>query len=55
MVDLFALAWMTIGVGLLWDFRSLRIEALALAAFTLPATFTVLLTPALVLILLNQG
>jgi hypothetical protein len=54
-VDAIAVAWMLIGVGLLWGARSVRTEAIVFTVFTMPATALVAFSPAIVLILLNQG
>lgn len=50
-----ALGWMLIGLGILWNAKTLPVEALVYAVFTIPATMMVIFTPALVLILLNTG
>ena len=48
-----AIMWMLIGVVLIWDARSRLVEALVLFWFTIPATFLVVFSPALILIMQN--
>lgn len=45
--------WMLLGAYVLWHARSLRVAAIAYVLFTLPATFALILGPAVVLILQN--
>jgi hypothetical protein len=54
-VDAMAMLWMAIGVVLLWNARSVRIVALVYTVFTIPAIAVVLVSPAVVLIVLNRG
>jgi hypothetical protein len=52
-VDAAEMVWMLIGVVLVWDTRSLLVRSFALVFFTIPATFAVILAPALILIAQN--
>ena len=50
-----AMVWMLIGTVLVWDQRSPFVAVLALMVFTIPSTLVIVMTPAVVLILLNLG
>jgi hypothetical protein len=54
-VEAIAMVWMLLGVVLIWDARTRWSEMLTLLLFTVPATFIVVFTPAVVLILQNLG
>jgi hypothetical protein len=47
------MGWMLIGVVLVWDTQSLLVRSFVLVFFTMPATFAVVLAPAVILILSN--
>jgi 1,4-dihydroxy-2-naphthoate octaprenyltransferase len=51
----FAMGWMLIGVGLVWDSHSAMRNVFASVVFTIPATLLVLFGPAAILILQNLG
>ena len=48
-------AWTLAGLALIWDARSTLRRTVALLVFTIPATFVLILGPALILILQNLG
>lgn len=52
-VELGALAWMLVGLVVIWGAASRVVEALALTVFTIPATVVVVVTPLLVDGMLN--
>ena len=52
-VEAIAMVWMLMGVVLIWDARSRLVESLALFFFTIPATFLVVFSPAVILIMQN--
>lgn len=54
-VELGALAWMLVGLVVIWSAASRVVEALALTVFTIPATVVVVITPLLVSGLLNPA
>ena len=54
-VGALAVGWMLIGLGLVWNVRSVLTDMLALLLFTIPATLVVVLGPAMILILQNLG
>jgi len=48
-------SWTIAGLALIWDARSWPRRALALFLFTIPATFVMILGPAVILIVQNLG
>jgi hypothetical protein len=52
-VEAATMVWMLIGVVLVWDTQSLLVRSFAFVFFTIPATFAVILSPALILIAQN--
>jgi hypothetical protein len=54
-IDAIAIAWMLIGLVLIWDTRSQLMQSLVLAVFTIPATLLIVLAPAVLVILQNFG
>ena len=48
-------AWTLAGLALVWNARSPLLRVLAIFVFTIPATFLMILGPAVILILQNLG
>jgi hypothetical protein len=54
-IEIAALLWMLVGVIVISYARSRLIDSLALTVFTIPATVVVVLTPAMIGMVQNQG
>ena len=54
-VDIAALAWMAVGLAVIWNAASRVVESIALTIFTIPATVVVVAAPVAIEVLQNFG